>query len=83
MKQAKDTPLLLNNETLKSIAGKHGKTPAQILLRWATQRNIAVIPKSNNQQRLASNLDVTCFDLSESELETISGLNKGLHLMIR
>ena len=78
MKQAKDAPLLFDNETIISIAEKHNRTPAQILLRWATQRNIAVIPKSNNQQRLALNLDVTDFDLSKSELETISGLNKGL-----
>ena len=41
MKEAKDTPLLLENPTIKSIADKHGKTPAQILLRWATQRDIA------------------------------------------
>ncbi|KAL9119062.1 MAG: hypothetical protein Q9187_004382 [Circinaria calcarea] len=78
MQSAKDTPLLFDNPTIKSIAEKHGKTPAQILLRWATQRNIAVIPKSNNPSRLAQNLDVTGFDLSKSELEEISGLNKGL-----
>ena len=103
MKQAKDTPLLLENPTIGSIADKHGRTPAQILLRWATQRGIAsvnfsfrstvfpdnrqghagsqssrVIPKSNNQDRLAQNLDVTGFDLSDSELKDISGLDKNL-----
>ncbi|KAL8830087.1 MAG: hypothetical protein Q9191_001636 [Dirinaria sp. TL-2023a] len=78
MKEAKDTPLLLENPSIKSIADKHGKTSAQILLRWATQRDIAVIPKSNNQNRLAQNLDVTAFDLSDSELKDISGLNKNL-----
>ena len=78
MQRAKDTPLLFDNPTIKSMAEKHGKTPAQILLRWATQRNIAVIPKSNNPSRLAQNLDVTSFDLSKSELEEISGLNKNL-----
>jgi len=78
MKQAKDTPLLFDNETVKSIASKHGKTPAQVLLRWATQRGVAVIPKSNNQHRLAQNLDVTSFDLSAAELEAINGLNKNL-----
>lgn len=78
MQSAKDTPLLFDNSTVKSIADKHGKTPAQVLLRWATQRGVAVIPKSNNQHRLAQNLDVTSFDLSPSELENISGLNKNL-----
>ena len=78
MQCAKDTPLLFDNPTVKSIADKHSKTPAQILLRWATQRDVAVIPKSNNQNRLAQNLDVTSFDLSEGELNEISGLNKNL-----
>ena len=78
MKQAKDTPLLMEHATIKKIAEKHGKTPAQILLRWATQRNVAVIPKSNNQDRLAQNLDVTSFDLTKDELGGISGLNQNL-----
>lgn len=78
MQRAKDTPLLFDHPSIKSIADKHGKTPAQVLLRWATQRNVAVIPKSNNQGRLAQNLDVTSFDLSESEMGEINGLNKGL-----
>ena len=78
MQKAKDTPLLFDNPTVKSIAEKHGKTPAQVLLRWATQRNVAVIPKSNNQSRLTQNLDVTGFDLSKGELDEISGLNKNL-----
>ena len=78
MKRAKDTPLLLEHPTIKKIAEKHGKTPAQILLRWATQRNIAVIPKSNNQNRLAQNLDVESFNIDKSELDEISDLNKGL-----
>ncbi|GAB7354520.1 hypothetical protein MBLNU459_g4986t1 [Dothideomycetes sp. NU459] len=75
---AKDVPLLFDHQTVKSIADKHSKTPAQILLRWATQRGIAVIPKSNNQGRLAQNLDVCSFDLAESELKDISALNKNL-----
>ena len=78
MQKAKDTPLLLDHPIIKSIADKHGKSPAQILLRWATQRNIAVIPKSNNQSRLAQNLDVTAWDLSWDEIKEISGLDKDL-----
>lgn len=78
MQRAKDTPLLMDNATVKKIAEKHSKTPAQVLLRWATQRDVAVIPKSNNQGRLAQNLDVTGWDLEKSEIESISGLDKGL-----
>ena len=78
MQHAKDAPLLMDNSTVKSIAEKHSKTPAQVLLRWATQRGVAVIPKSNNQGRLAQNLDVCSFDLEESEIKQISGLNRNL-----
>ncbi|MCJ1452062.1 NAD(P)H-dependent D-xylose reductase (XR) [Mycoblastus sanguinarius] len=78
MQRAKDTPLLFDNQTVKKIAEKHGKTPAQVLLRWATQRDVAVIPKSNNQHRLAQNLDVTGWSLEKDDLEAVSGLDKGL-----
>ncbi|KAL2797194.1 NADP-dependent oxidoreductase domain-containing protein [Aspergillus keveii] len=76
--KAENTPPLFEHDTIKSIAAKHGKTPAQVLLRWATQRNIAVIPKSNNPARLAQNLDVVGFDLAAAEIEAISALDKGL-----
>ena len=78
MQSAHDTPLLFDHPTIKGIADKHEKTPAQVLLRWATQRGIAVIPKSNNQSRLAQNLDVCSFDLSKDEIESITGLDKDL-----
>ena len=77
-KRALDTPTLFEHETIKSIADKHGKSPAQVLLRWATQRNIAVIPKSNNPDRLAQNLAVVDFDLTEEDLQAISKLDIGL-----
>lgn len=78
MQKAKDTPLLMDNTVVKKIAEKHSKTPAQVLLRWATQRNVAVIPKSNNPGRLAQNLDVTGWDLEKSEIDDIGGLNQNL-----
>ncbi|KAL1305780.1 hypothetical protein AAFC00_003947 [Neodothiora populina] len=78
MQSAKDCPLLFDHDTVKAIADKHSKTPAQVLLRWATQRGVAVIPKSNNQGRLAQNLDVCSFDLAEDEIKAISGLDRGL-----
>lgn len=78
LKHAQDTPLLFEHDVIKGIAQKHGRTPAQVLLRWATQRKVAVIPKSNNPTRLAQNLQVTDFDLEASEIEAISALDKGL-----
>lgn len=76
--KAGETPLLMDSDLIKGIATKHDKTAAQVLLRWATQRGIVVIPKSNNPGRLAQNLDVLAFDLSSEEMRQISALDRGL-----
>jgi D-xylose reductase len=78
--RAKDTPLLFGVEVVKRAAARVNKTPAQVLLRWATQRGIAVIPKSNNIDRLQQNLEVGSgsFDLTKEEIEAISALDRGL-----
>lgn len=78
--RAKDVSLLFDADAVKSAANRLGKTPAQVLLRWATQRNIAVIPKSNNVTRLQQNLEVGggSFELTKEEIESISALDKGL-----
>lgn len=75
---AANTPPLFEHAVVTAAAKKHGKTPAQILLRWATQRGLAVIPKSNAQSRLLQNLDVTSWDLEESEIKAISALDINL-----
>ncbi|PVH13930.1 NADPH-dependent D-xylose reductase [Candidozyma duobushaemuli] len=69
---------LFEHEDVAGIAKKHDKTPAQVLLRWATQRGIAVIPKSNKTERLVQNLGVNDFTLAEEELATIAKLDIGL-----
>ena len=71
------TPLMEDN-TIKTIADKHGKAPSQVLLRWATQRGLAVIPKTTRQETMISNLTNTEFDLSEEDIATISGFNRGI-----
>lgn len=76
--KAKDTPVLFEHSVISAAAKKHNKTPAQVLLRWATQRGISVIPKSNNQARLQQNLEVTSFDLDKSEIDAISALDRNL-----
>ncbi|KAG9201406.1 NAD(P)H-dependent D-xylose reductase (XR) [Epicoccum nigrum] len=78
MKVAADTPLLFDHPVITKIAEAHGKTPAQVLLRWSTQRGLSVIPKSNSQHRLQQNLDVTSFDLKDDEISAISDLDKNL-----
>jgi len=76
--KAYDTPLLFDHPTVTAIAKNHEKTSAQVILRWVTQRGLAIIPKSNTQDRLEQNLHVTDFDLTDSELEEISGLDRNL-----
>jgi len=76
--KAKDTPVLFEHPVVTKIAEKYKRTPAQVLLRWATQRGLAVIPKSNNKERLEQNLKVTDFDMEENELNEISGLDQQL-----
>lgn len=78
MRAARDAQPLLQHPTIRDIAERNGKSTAQVLLRWATQRGVAVIPKSNNQERLAANLDVCSFELGEEDLKRISGLDQGL-----
>jgi len=75
---AQGVPSLLEHDLVADIAKAHDKTPAQILLRWATQRGIAVVPKSNNQGRLEQNLQTTDFHLTEEQIKAISGLNRNL-----
>jgi len=74
----KNTSALLEHNAVSKIASRKKKTPAQVLLRWATQRGIAVIPKSNHPQRLVENLNCNDFELSEEELKELSKLNQGI-----
>ncbi|KIK70681.1 hypothetical protein GYMLUDRAFT_32723 [Collybiopsis luxurians FD-317 M1] len=76
----KGVKTLFEHDAVSSAAGRLGKTPAQVLLRWAIQQGLAVIPKSNDPQRLLQNLQCEDFDLNEKEMKAISGLNIGLRL---
>lgn len=65
------------NETLKAIAAAHGKTVAQVILRWNIQRGIVVIPKSVHKARIEENIDVFDFTLSDEEMKQIATLDTG------
>lgn len=78
MESAANTPKLFDHKTITSIASKHGKTSSQVLLRWATQRGLGVIPKSSNKERLLENLMVEDFDLEQEEIAQISSLDRNL-----
>lgn len=67
---------LLNNEVLKGIAEKHGKSVAQIILRWDVQHGVVTIPKSTKEQRIIENAALFDFELTEDDMNQIDGLNE-------
>ncbi len=71
---------LLQNPTVTTLAEAHGKTPAQVLIRWHIQLGNIVIPKSVNPDRIVSNFDVFDFELSEQDMTSIASLEDGTRL---
>ena len=67
---------ILEDPVIVAIAAKHGKTTAQVSLRWAVQHGISVIPKTGNVGRMAENKSVFDFALDEAEMKEIDGLEK-------
>ena len=68
---------IFNNPTVKAIAGRHGKTTAQVMLRWLNQRGVVVIPKSVSKARMAENLDIFDFTLDDEEMRRMAVLDTG------
>ncbi|PWW02843.1 diketogulonate reductase-like aldo/keto reductase [Paenibacillus cellulosilyticus] len=66
---------LFQNEVLVSIADKHHKSVAQVVLRWLTQRDVVVIPKSVRKDRIVENINVFDFELSQEDMESIAALD--------
>ena len=66
-----------NNAVLKTIAERHGKTVASVVLRWLNQRNVVVIPKSLHRERMAENLNIFDFSLTDEEMAAIARLDTG------
>jgi 2,5-diketo-D-gluconate reductase A len=60
-----------------AAAGAHGKTPAQVVLRWHLQRDVIVFPKSTNAERLRQNFELFDFELTDDELAAIDDLDRG------
>lgn len=67
---------LLDNETLRAIAQTHGKTPAQVALRFLLQQGFVVIPKSTHRARMEENLDLFGFTLTDAELAQLEALDQ-------
>ncbi len=71
---------LLEDPIITAIAERHGKTPAQVLIRWHIQLGNIVIPKSVNPDRIASNFDVFDFELSDADIASVATLDNGTRL---
>lgn len=66
-----------SNETLARIGAEHGKSVAQVALRWLIQRGVIIIPKSTHVERMRENLDIFNFELTSDDMEQIARLDTG------
>jgi 2,5-diketo-D-gluconate reductase A len=66
----------LDNERLRSVAARHGRTPAQVLLAWSIQRGAVPLPKANRRDHLVENLEALDFELAGEDLDVMNSLNE-------
>jgi diketogulonate reductase-like aldo/keto reductase len=71
--------VLLQDPVIAETAKAHGKTAAQVILRWDLQKGVRAIPKSNNPCRIRENLGIFDFELSDKEIQAIDAL--GVHAL--
>lgn len=69
----------LGHPAIVAAAKKHGRTPAQILIRWAIEHGFVVLPKSSRKERIEENARVFDFSLGPEEMRVLDGLDEGLH----
>jgi 2,5-diketo-D-gluconate reductase A len=68
---------MLDDATVGEIARQHGKSIAQVVIRWHLQEGLIVIPKTTHKARMIENIDVFGFELDEAQMQMIKGLDKG------
>ncbi|EAC5197873.1 TPA_asm: aldo/keto reductase [Listeria monocytogenes] len=68
---------IFNNPVLTKIGAKYGKSAAQVILRWLVEQDIIVLAKSVKPERMAQNLDIFDFELTEADKEEIAGIDQG------
>lgn len=71
----------LGDPKLVQLAQKYGKSPSQMILRWALQHGVSTIPKSVNQQRLQENFDVFDFEMTPGDLALMDSFNENLRIV--
>ena len=67
---------IVKSEQLAAIGDKYGKSASQVALRWLTQRGIVAIPKSSHKERMAQNIDIFDFSLTDEEMALIATMNQ-------
>ncbi|XP_006052615.1 aldo-keto reductase family 1 member A1 isoform X2 [Bubalus kerabau] len=77
-----EEPVLLKEPVVLALAEKHGRSPAQILLRWQVQRKVICIPKSVTPSRILENIQVFDFTFSPEEMKQLDALNKNLRFIV-
>lgn len=68
---------VLDDDRIKAIGKKYGKSPAQVVIRWDLQHGIITIPKSVHQERIKENADVFDFELTQEDMKVLDGLHTG------
>ena len=68
--------MLFADPVINEIAGRYGKTPAEIILRWHVQEGFSTIPGSRNEAHIRQNISVLGFELSPEDMERIRGLDR-------
>lgn len=69
---------VLADPVITELAARYGKSPAQIILRWHVQRDVAVIPKSVHPERMRENIAIFDFSLAEEDMAAIQRLDAGI-----
>ncbi|XP_059416194.1 aldo-keto reductase family 1 member A1-B-like [Carassius carassius] len=77
-----EEPVLLEEPAIAALAKKHNKTPAQIIIRWQTQRGVVTIPKSITQSRIKENIQVFDFTLESEEMNQVTALHRGCRYIV-
>lgn len=73
---------MFDEPALRKIAAKHGKTAAQVILRWNIQQGVVVIPKSVHKERMEENMAIWDFELDAEDMNQIAGLDKDCPSML-
>ena len=76
LNMASEGESVLEQDVVRQIATTHGRSAAQVVLRWAVQRGTAIVPKSSQAEHLRENMALFDFELSSDEMTAISGLNR-------